>query len=126
MRLIVKGVHLRVTQTLRRFVATHLVAPIERFCDDPAASVEVHLVDTNGPKGGLNDKECRVTVLMPGSRGLHLTEATDDIYKSVALAKDRLERLSKKEVERRRSFDHHGLRGSHAYTPDPGGLTSAR
>ena len=101
MKLIVKGVHLRVSASLRRFVASHLVEPLERFCDDSAASVEVHLVDTNGPKGG-RDKECRVTVRLPGSRGLHLTEATDDVYKSVALARDRLERMSRKEVEKKR------------------------
>ncbi|MBI3183368.1 MAG: HPF/RaiA family ribosome-associated protein [Myxococcales bacterium] len=101
MTVLLKGVHVRMTDTLRAYVEKHLVRPLLHFYRDPAAELEIHLVDNNGPKGGL-DKECRATVRMPGSRTIHVTEASDDLYQAVCFARDRLERLEKRAISRRR------------------------
>ncbi len=113
MNVIVKGVHLRVSPRLRSYVDAHLVGPLLHFWNDEASELEVHLVDTNGPKGG-RDKECRVTARMPGSRTLHVTERSDDIYKAVSFARDRLEKAAKREIAKKRKVAAHG-------TPNPAG-----
>lgn len=106
MRVTVKGIHLRVSRGMKAHVLEHLAQPLERICDGPATQLEVHLVDTNGPKGGL-DKECRVTVRIPGSKALHVTEASEDIYKAIDFARDRVERLIKRELQKMRQTSAH-------------------
>jgi len=106
MKLILKGVHLSLTERMKAYVQEHLVEAIERFYDDEAAELNVHLVDSNGPKGG-TDKECRVTAFIPGSTPLHITEATDDIFQSIDFAKDRLVKALKREMERKRMTTGH-------------------
>jgi len=108
MRLILKGVHLSVTERMKVHVREHLVDAVQRFYDDEAAILEVHLVDNNGPKGG-EDKECRVTAFIPGSAPLHLTEATEDMFQSIALMKARLVKALKREVSRKRTPTGHPL-----------------
>lgn len=99
MKVNVRGVHVSLTDAIRQHVQRHLVEPIARFYDSEAAEMEIHLRDNNGPKGGL-DKECSVTVRMPFSHPLHVTEVSDDLYKSIDLARDRLERATKRLLER--------------------------
>lgn len=106
MQTIVKGVHLRVGKQLRSYVEEHLLKPLGVFYDDEAAVLEVRLVDTNGPKGG-KDKECRITVRLPGVRTLQITEVAEDIYKAIAFARDRAERLAKREIGRQRQINAH-------------------
>jgi putative sigma-54 modulation protein len=108
MKTIVKGVHLKLSKRLRDYVQEHLVEPMVHFCDSAAAEIEVHLADTNGPKGGV-DKECRATVRIPNSKTLHVTEASDDIYKSIAFARDRLERMAKREIQKMRRGTGHRI-----------------
>lgn len=106
MKVILKGVHITLTERLKAYVDEHLVAPIERFFDDEAAELDIHLVDSNGPKGG-RDKECRVTAFIPGSAPMHITEATDDLFQSIDFARDRLEKTIKREQERKRMVTGH-------------------
>ncbi len=99
MKVNVRGVHLTLTDALKRHVEEHLVGPIERIYDSEAAEIEIHLRDVNGPKGG-NDKECSVTVRVPHGASIHVTEVSDDIYKSIDLARDRVANSTKRLVER--------------------------
>jgi ribosomal subunit interface protein len=99
MKVNVRGVHLTLTDAMKRHVQKHLVEPIERFYDSEAAEMEVHLRDNNGPKGG-NDMECSVTVRVPNAASFHVTEVSEDIYKSIDLARDRVEKTAKRLVER--------------------------
>jgi ribosome-associated translation inhibitor RaiA len=82
-------------------VQKHLVEPMERFYQDEAAELDIHLGDTNGPKGGV-DKECRVTVRLPGLPALHVEEAAETIHQAIDAARDRLEKVMKRQLERRR------------------------
>ncbi|HZH04359.1 MAG TPA: HPF/RaiA family ribosome-associated protein [Myxococcaceae bacterium] len=101
MRAEIRGVHLSLTEDIKEFVEKHLIAPFEHFYQDEAAEMVVTLRDSNGPKGGL-DKECRVTVHLPHINTIQITEASEDIYKSVCFARDRLERVAKRQLEKHR------------------------
>ncbi len=101
-----KGVHLTVDEGVREYVNQHLVAPLAHIVSNSAATLDVHLVDVNGEKGGTVDKECRVTLHIPGLNAVHVTEGSDDICKSIAIARDRLERTVKRELEKRRAPGH--------------------
>src|SRR4051794_26440457 len=117
MKSIVKGVHVDLTRSLKAHVQSHLVDKIAGFYDDEAAEIEIHLRDSNGDKGGL-DKECSVTLRMPGLVAVHVTEQTEDIYKSIDNVRDRLERAVKRELARRREAVVRPSRG--AYRPEEG------
>lgn len=99
MKVNVRGVHLELTEALKSHVEAHLVEPIRRFYNPDAAELEIHLRDNNGPKGGV-DKECSLTLRVPRGQPVHISETSEDIYKSIDLARDRLERSVRRQVER--------------------------
>ncbi|HYH97384.1 ribosome hibernation-promoting factor, HPF/YfiA family [Hyalangium sp.] len=109
MKVLMRGVHLSLTDGLKAYVQEHLVDHIERLCDDQEASeIDVSLVDINGPKGGV-DKECRVTVRMPGLAAIHVTETSETLHQAVDAARDRLENALKRSLEKRRDVTNQGL-----------------
>jgi putative sigma-54 modulation protein len=101
MKVLLRGVHLGLSDNLKQYVDTHLVAHIERFADDEASEIDIALKDTNGPKGGL-DKECSVTVRMPGLESVHVTEVAETLFQAIDATRDRLENALKRTLERRR------------------------
>jgi ribosomal subunit interface protein len=108
MKVLLRGVHLDLTAGLRAYVEEHLVSHIERYADDEASEIDISLVDTNGPKGGV-DKECRVTVRMPGLSSVHVTEAADSLFAAIDAVRDRLENAIKRTLDRRREVQTNGL-----------------
>lgn len=102
MKVNLRGVHVHLGERMKVHVHSHLIDPILTFYDDEAAEVEVHLRDGSA-KGGV-DKECSVTLHMPGSPAIHVEEVTDDFFKSVDLCRDRLENALKRELDRRRKI----------------------
>jgi ribosomal subunit interface protein len=108
MKVLMRGVHLDLTESLRDYANRHLVDPLAKYIEDDASEIEIALVDTNGPKGGL-DQECRVTVRMPGFTGMHVTETSETIFQSIDAARDTLERVIKKTIEKRRDVAANGL-----------------
>jgi ribosomal subunit interface protein len=108
MKVLIRGVHLALTESLREYVERHLVSHLERYIDDEATEVEIALVDINGPKGGV-DQECRVTVRMPGFAAMHVTETSETIHHAVDAARDRLENTIKRTLEKRRDRSSQGL-----------------
>jgi putative sigma-54 modulation protein len=101
MKLIVQGKQMRVSEGLRRYAEEHVLMPLRRFYDNEAAELRVELGDVNGSKGGV-DKECHLTLHMPGARTIQIEEATPDPYASMDAAADRLVRAAKKELQRMR------------------------
>lgn len=94
------------TRGQKEMVREQLLLPLSRIAEDDAAQLEVHLCDTNGPKGGL-DKECRVTLHLKSLPSLHVSERSENLYKSIQLARDRMMRTAKRllaqqHLERRR------------------------
>ncbi len=106
MKLIIHGKQLKLSPALKAYVDKHLVRPLTRFYDNAAAELEVEFGDTNGPKGGL-DKECHLTLRMPGAKTLHVEETTADAYASLDQAGERLMRICKRELERMRKAGAH-------------------
>jgi putative sigma-54 modulation protein len=101
MKVIIQGKHLRLSQGMKRYAHEHVVEPLNRFYDNEAAELRVELGDVNGSKGGV-DKECHLTLHMPGARTIQIEEATPDSYASMDAAADRLVRAAKKELQRMR------------------------
>ncbi|HWE24688.1 MAG TPA: HPF/RaiA family ribosome-associated protein [Myxococcales bacterium] len=101
MKVIIQGKHLRLSPGLKNYAREHVVAPLNRFYDNEAAELRVELGDVNGNKGGV-DKECHLTLHMPGAKTIQIEETTPDSYASMDAASDRLVRAAKKELERMR------------------------
>lgn len=108
MKVLLRGVHLSLSDSLKAYVDEHLVAHIERFADDEAAEIDISLMDNNGPKGGV-DKECRATVRLPGLSAIHVTEAAETVHQAIDATRDRLENAVKRTLERRRDVSNQGL-----------------
>jgi putative sigma-54 modulation protein len=99
MQVLVRGIHVNVDEGLRAFVELHLHRALDRIFPQQAVQVEVHLVDTNGAKGGV-DKEARVTLRVPGLPAIHVEEVSDDVRKAAVGAADRLERVAKRWLDK--------------------------
>jgi putative sigma-54 modulation protein len=109
MKVLMRGVHLSLTEGLKAYVQKHLVEHIQRVCrDDTASEIDISLLDINGPKGGV-DKECRVTVRLPGLSALHVTETAETLHQAIDAARDRTETALKRVLEKRRDTPTQGL-----------------
>lgn len=107
MKVILQGKQLQLTKGLKRYAEEHLVRQLGRFVDDPAAELRIELGSVNASKGSA-EKECHLTLRMPGSKALQVEETTGDAYASLDLAADRLVRVAKEELARkRRPSGHH-------------------
>src|SRR3954467_1033808 len=96
MKVIIQGKQMRLSQGIKAYAQEHIVAPLSRFYDNEAAELRVELGDARGSKGGL-DKECHLTLRMPGARTIQIEESTQDPYGGLAVAADRLGRGAEKE-----------------------------
>jgi ribosomal subunit interface protein len=111
MKVIIQGKQMRLSAGIKNYAQEHVVAQLTRFYDNEAAELRVELGDERGSKGGL-DKECHLTLRMPGARTIQIEETTQDPYASLDAAGDRLIRAAKKEIERMRRPP-----GRHKYRP---------
>src|SRR3954471_91421 len=111
MKVIIQGKQMRLSAGIKNYAHEHVVAQLERFYDNEAAELRVELGDARGSKGGL-DKECHLTLRMPGARTIQIEESTQDPYASLDAAGDRLVRAAKKELGRMRR-----PKGRHKYRP---------
>jgi putative sigma-54 modulation protein len=110
MKVIIQGKQMRLSTGIKNYAHEHVVAQLERFYDNEAAELRVELGDARGSKGGL-DKECHLTLRMPGARTIQIEESTQDPYASLDAAGERLIRAAKKEIERmRKPFGRHKYR----------------
>lgn len=64
---------------------------LSRFRDH-LTRVEVHLSDTNGPKGGADDIRCVMEARVAGYQPIAVTEQNATVHQSVAGATDKLKR----------------------------------
>jgi ribosomal subunit interface protein len=108
MKVLLRGVHLDLTDALRDYVEEHLVSHLGRYIEDEATELDIALVDINGPKGGV-DQECRVTVRMPGLAAVHVTETAETLFQAIDGVRDRLENTLKRTLEKRRERGGEGL-----------------
>lgn len=101
MKVILQGKQLRLTAGIKQYAEEHLVRHLTRFVDDQAAELRVELGRVNPGKSG-SQKECHLTLRMPGVKAIQVEETTPDAYASLDLAADRLVRVAKEQLARRR------------------------
>src|SRR5256885_6325579 len=89
MKVIIQGKQTRLSAGIKNYAQEHVVAQLERFYDNEAAELRVELGDARGSKGG-PDKECHLTLRMPGARTIQIEESTQDPYSSLDVAGDPL------------------------------------
>jgi putative sigma-54 modulation protein len=111
MKVIIQGKQMRLSAGIKNYAQEHVVAQLARFYDNEAAELRVELGAARGSKTGL-DKECHLTLRMPGARTIQIEESTQDPYASLDVAADRLVRAAKKELGRMRR-----PKGRHKYRP---------
>lgn len=107
MKVIIQARHIELSSALRNYCETHLVDHIRRFYDNEAAQLTIQFNDANGTKGG-NDQEVHLTFYMPNARAIHVEQVSDDAFKSLDLARDRLIRRVKEEIRRWRQTSANG------------------
>jgi hypothetical protein len=102
MKLIVHSQNLPLHPELAGFLQKHVVGPILRFFDDPAAELSIHVVDSRPRRGGV-DQECRMSFRLPGARTLHVESTQEDLRQALLDASLRLKRLMKRELAKMRA-----------------------
>jgi len=103
MRVIVKARHMSLTPALKAHAEEKLGRSMMRVFDQPAAKIEIELSEL-GDMRDQASKECRVAVFVPHGRAINITEVSDDMYKAIDVARDRLITQVKRERDRRRSI----------------------
>ncbi len=106
MKVLIQGKQLKISEELWSYVIEKLVQPLTRFYDNEAAELRVEFGDNYGPKGG-RDKECHLTLRMPGNSAIQIEEITQDCYASLDAAADRLIRVCKRDLDRMRPQSPH-------------------
>ncbi len=69
--------------------------------DSWISSLDVHLEDVNGPKGGV-DKQCRIVLGLKGGRTIKVQDIDVDMTVAINRAADRLSHVVSRETEKRR------------------------
>lgn len=93
--------HINNGDHLTRDVTEAIEGSLARF-DGQITRAEVHLSDTNGPKGGV-DKRCVIEVRLAGRQPLAATHEAETIMDSVRGAAEKLERNLAKISDRQSS-----------------------
>jgi hypothetical protein len=102
MTLIVHGHQLGVPRDAQAFLRKHLVVPLARLYDSPAAELTVAFDDARPKKGGV-DQHCRLTFRMPNVRTLTVECVADDLHAAMLDCGARLKRLVQRQVQKQRS-----------------------
>ena len=76
---------------LNEHVQSVLESALSRF-RDTITRIEVHLSDTNGPKGGADDIRCVMEARIAGYQPIAVTEQNASVHQSVSGATDKLKR----------------------------------
>jgi len=101
MRLQVTGSNLELTESILEHVDRRFRFALDRL-EPEVSRVTVKLGDVNGPKGGV-DKQCKVLIKLASGGNLVLRERAEDIYQSVSRASDRVKRLVRRRVDRKKT-----------------------
>jgi ribosome-associated translation inhibitor RaiA len=90
MLLTVHSQHFQLTPSTHRYVVENLQQPLERAWVKDGSQLHVSLRDLRGgDKQGI-DKECRCVLALSGGPQLVITEISENMWKSIHLARKRL------------------------------------
>src|SRR5450830_1766452 len=79
------------TPGLTEHVQSVLENALSRFRDN-LTRIEVHLSDTNGPKGGADDIRCVIEARVAGYQPIAVTEQNASVHQSLSGATEKLKR----------------------------------
>ena len=79
------------TPGLTEHVQSVLETALSRFRDN-LTRIEVHLSDTNGPKGGADDIRCVIEARVAGYQPIAVTEQNASVHQSLSGATEKLKR----------------------------------
>ncbi|MGK5025431.1 HPF/RaiA family ribosome-associated protein [Janthinobacterium sp. RB2R34] len=99
---------------LNEHVQSVLEAALSRFRDN-ITRIEVHLSDSNGPKGGADDIRCVMEARVAGYQPIAVTEQNASVHQSVSGATDKLKRAIDSALGRLQDSKRHAT-GKHAVT----------
>lgn len=94
---------IELTTDLRDQIERSLSFALARF-DSHIIRTTIHLVDVNGPKGGV-DKQCKIVVQVRGQQPVVVEEIDASISAAVDRAADRASQAVHRAVDRTRQFD---------------------
>ncbi len=100
MRLVVRGQHMRLNDSVRETISRRMGFALSRF-GERIRSTEVRVADINGPRGGV-DKRCTVAVHLGGAGSVVVEERDHNPHAAVARAFERVGRAVARLLERRR------------------------
>ena len=101
------------TSRVEEHVRTQVTAALRSHADR-VITVDVHLKDVNGPKGG-DDKNVLIRTRLRGRSQVAVTERRDDLFSAVTAASRRTKRWVKRAVHKQQRFERASLRqSSHA------------
>lgn len=97
---------------LNEHVQSVLESALSRFRDN-ITRIEVHLSDSNGPKGGADDIRCVMEARIAGYQPIAVTEQNASVHQSVSGATDKLKRAIDSALGRLQDSKRHAT-GKHA------------
>lgn len=95
---------IELTADLRDQIERSLSYALDRF-DSHIVKKTIHLVDVNGPKGGV-DKQCKIVVQVRGQQPVVVEAVDSSISAAVDRAADRASQAVHRVVDRSREFTH--------------------
>ncbi len=101
MRIDVRGNNIDLQPALGAYAEKRMLTALKRFAHR-VLRVSVRLIDTNGPKKGI-DKKVQVSVDIPRTKAMLVEELHPDPYTAIDAAADRVARVVSEELARRRS-----------------------
>lgn len=115
MRISVMGVHLRLTDSLKNYVESHLGHALERY-EGWVHTVGVRLSDTNGPKKAPGMR-CQVEVALKGLRPVIVRHESDDLYAAIDAATGRTKQCVSRQLSRKTGGKRHPF--ANGFAPSP-------
>ncbi len=95
MKTIIRAQGMDLTPALKQHAEQKLEQAIAKLVAGEAVRLTVELRLSSNARDNV-DKECHVTCSMPSMKPVNITEVSDDMYKAIDLAEDRLVRQVKR------------------------------
>ncbi len=111
MKLEIRADHQVAMAFLRGYAERRTRAALERFERD-VTGVAVDVGDANGPRGGPDDKYCRISAHVPGVGAVFAKSAASDVDAAVDRAAERIERAVARAIARARGRTNDTLRNT--------------
>lgn len=102
MKVILHAHQLSAPRGVSAYLLKHVVRPLQRVYDSPAAELRVLVEDARPRKGGV-DQACRITFRMPGARSMRVESVQTDLHAALLEASQRLRRLVQRQLQKSRS-----------------------